>query len=220
MKKYTKKLNRNRFPKYFVMRFACSPVSSFRSSIGKRFGKPGLFGKLFGKPRLFTVLILSAFILSSIISVHIITNPFFMKSYDGSSLHRIASSELGNEGGEKYWRWCGFDERAEWCACFVSWCLSRCYENFPKISSCDDFVRFIKENNGWYGREAKPVPGMIVFFDFDGDKRPEHMGIADRFTNDKIYVIEGNSGDRCELNVYDPHDKSILGYGVLSPLIS
>ena len=33
----------------------------------------------------------------------------------------VALTQLGNEGGQPYWSWYGFDGRVEWCACFVSW---------------------------------------------------------------------------------------------------
>mgnify|MGYP003273984710 FL=1 len=41
------------------------------------------------------------------------------------------------------------------------------------------------------------------------------MGIADRCEDEKIYVIEGNSGNKCEMNVYDADDRAILGYGAV-----
>ena len=52
----------------------------------------------------------------------------------------IAKSQLGNEGGEKFWSWYGFDSREEWCACFVSWCADQAglIQNgaVPKFSLC------------------------------------------------------------------------------------
>lgn len=36
----------------------------------------------------------------------------------------VAALQIGNVGGEIYWRWYGFTERVEWCACFVSWCAN------------------------------------------------------------------------------------------------
>lgn len=33
----------------------------------------------------------------------------------------VARSQIGNVGGEPYWRWYGFTERVGWCACFVSY---------------------------------------------------------------------------------------------------
>ena len=53
----------------------------------------------------------------------------------------VAASQIGNVGGEPYWRWYGYTERVEWCACFVSWCANQCgYIDagiIPKFSSCE-----------------------------------------------------------------------------------
>ena len=54
----------------------------------------------------------------------------------------VALTQLGNEGGQPYWSWYGFDGRVEWCACFVSWCADQCgyIESglIPKFSGCVD----------------------------------------------------------------------------------
>ena len=34
----------------------------------------------------------------------------------------LALTQLGNEGGQKFWSWYGFDSHVAWCACFASWC--------------------------------------------------------------------------------------------------
>ena len=38
----------------------------------------------------------------------------------------VAASQIGNIGGEIYWKWYGFDTYVEWCACFVSWAADQC----------------------------------------------------------------------------------------------
>jgi len=38
----------------------------------------------------------------------------------------VALTQTGNEGGQPYWRWYGFESRVEWCACFVSRCADQC----------------------------------------------------------------------------------------------
>ena len=91
----------------------------------------------------YIVLFLAVFLLSCSVSVRIVTKPYSLETYDGSIVRATAAGELGNEGGEKYWSWCGFDDRVEWCACFVSWCFSRCWDDFPKISACGDFVSWL-----------------------------------------------------------------------------
>ena len=53
----------------------------------------------------------------------------------------VAASQIGNVGGKTYWRWYGFTEHVEWCACFVSWCANQCgYIDagiIPKFSGCE-----------------------------------------------------------------------------------
>ena len=48
--------------------------------------------------------------------------------------------QLGNQGGQPYWSWYGFNSRVEWCACFVSWCADQCgyIESglVPKFAGC------------------------------------------------------------------------------------
>ena len=44
----------------------------------------------------------------------------------GSDMVTCAESQLGVEGGEPYWSWYGFNERVEWCACFVCWVADQC----------------------------------------------------------------------------------------------
>ena len=52
----------------------------------------------------------------------------------------VALTQLGNEGGQPYWSWYGFEGRVEWCACFVSWCANECgYIDtgvIPKFAGC------------------------------------------------------------------------------------
>lgn len=39
----------------------------------------------------------------------------------GEDIVSVALSQLGNEGGQPYWSWYGFNSRVEWCCCFVSY---------------------------------------------------------------------------------------------------
>lgn len=56
----------------------------------------------------------------------------------------VAESQIGNIGGMKFWKWYGFTEPVDWCACFVSWCGEQCgyidAEKMPKFSYCQDGV--------------------------------------------------------------------------------
>lgn len=82
----------------------------------------------------------------------------------------VALAQVGNEGGEPYWSWYGFDSRVEWCACFVSWCANQCgYLDsgiIPKFSGCVDGVNWFQSNGQWQDRSYEPQAGDIIFFDW------------------------------------------------------
>ncbi|MBQ7873794.1 MAG: CHAP domain-containing protein [Oscillospiraceae bacterium] len=135
----------------------------------------------------------------------------------------VAQSQIGNVGGEPYWSWYGFSERVDWCACFVSWCANECgyIENgiIPKFASCAIGVNWFKSRGQWVDGSAEPVPGMIIFFDWDEDitgqdGRPNHVGIVEKVENGIIYTIEGNSDDACRRRSYSIGHYEIFGYGV------
>ena len=138
----------------------------------------------------------------------------------------VALSQVGNIGGELYWSWYGFGNHVEWCACFVSWCADQCgYIDIgicPKFAGCENGVRWFQERGQWMDSSAEPVPGMIIFFDWDNqsgsgpqDGEADHVGIVDCVKDGSIYIVEGNSKNLCRRNSYPVGDHRILGYGFI-----
>lgn len=129
----------------------------------------------------------------------------------------VALTQLGNEGGQPYWSWYGFDGRVEWCACFVSWCADQCgyLESgiVPKFSLCSDGVDWFKGNGQWQDKNYEPQAGDIIFFDWGSDGTIDHVGIVEKCENGVVYTVEGNSGDACKQNSYPVGYDEILGYG-------
>ena len=130
----------------------------------------------------------------------------------------VALTQLGNEGGQPYWSWYGFEGRVEWCACFVSWCADQCgyIESgiIPKFAGCVDGANWFKGNGQWQDRNCEPQAGNIIFFDWEGDGETDHVGIVEKCENGVVYTVEGNSGDACRQNQYTVGSSSIYGYGV------
>ena len=130
----------------------------------------------------------------------------------------VALTQLGNEGGQPYWSWYGFEGRVEWCACFVSWCADQCgyIESgiIPKFAGCVDGANWFKGNGQWQDRNYEPQAGDIIFFDWEGDGETDHVGIVEKCENGVVYTVEGNSGDACRQNQYTVGSSSIYGYGV------
>ena len=130
----------------------------------------------------------------------------------------VALTQIGNEGGQPYWSWYGFDSRVEWCACFVSWCADQCgYIDsglIPKFAGCINGANWFKSNNRWNDRNYEPKAGDIIFFDWEGDGTTDHVGIVEKCENGTVYTVEGNSGDSVRQNSYPVGYYEILGYGV------
>ena len=140
----------------------------------------------------------------------------------------VALSQVGNIGGGPYWSWYGFGSRVEWCACFVSWCADQCgYIDTgvcPKFAGCGNGVQWFKDRGQWIDGSAEPVPGMIIFFDWDNkggsgpqDGEADHVGIVECVRDGAVYTIEGNSNDFCRRNSYAVGSRQILGYGIIEP---
>jgi len=137
----------------------------------------------------------------------------------------VALTQLGNEGGQPYWSWYGFDGRVEWCACFVSWCANEYgYIDagvIPKFAGCVWGVEWFRDRGLWQDNSYEPRPGDIIFFDWDNkgssgpqDGESDHVGIVEKVENGTVYTVEGNSGDSCRENHYAIGYYEILGYGM------
>ena len=130
----------------------------------------------------------------------------------------VALTQLGNQGGQPYWSWYGFNSRVEWCACFVSWCADQCgyIESglVPKFAGCVDGANWFKSNGKWQDRTYEPKAGDIIFFDWEGDGTTDHVGIVEKCENGTVYTVEGNSGDACKQRQYAVGSSNIYGYGI------
>ncbi len=130
----------------------------------------------------------------------------------------VAASQIGNVGGEPYWSWYGFNDRVEWCACFVSWCAHKCgYIEagiIPKFAGVGIGINWFQDRHQWQKRGYQPKPGDIIFFDWDGDGYGNHVGIVESSDETYVYTIEGNTSDRCKRRTYFLHSTVIMGYGI------
>lgn len=145
---------------------------------------------------------------------------WFSGLFGNGQLVTIAKSQLGNEGGQKFWSWYGFDSREEWCACFVSWCADQAgliqKGAVSKFSLCTAGVDWFQEKGKWQSGGNIPTPGTIIFFDWDHDGASDHVGIVESCDGTTVHTIEGNSGDAVKQNSYAVNSRSILGYGLVA----
>ena len=121
-------------------------------------------------------------------------------------------------GYERDPRW---NQYTPWCACFLSWgAEQQPGETFdgapPRFAKVDDGMKLFRDDQ-WRDSGATPIPGDYVFFDWDRDSDPDHVGaVLCVDENGYLYTIEGNSSGRVAVNRYPKNDPRIMGYGVLN----
>ena len=131
----------------------------------------------------------------------------------------VALTQLGNEGGQKFWSWYGFDSHVAWCACFASWCGDQAglieSGKMPKFSLCDDGIAWFQSKEKWKSRGYSPAPGTLIFFDWNGDGTSDHVGIVEKTEGSTVYTVEGNSSNAVNQRSYNINNGTIMGYGIL-----
>lgn len=136
-----------------------------------------------------------------------------------TALVSVARKEIGNVGGDKFWRWYGFSSHVHWCACFVSWCENECgylkTDAAPKFAVVSGGANWFKKKGQWAGRSYTPKPGDIIFFDWESDGELDHVGIVESSDGKTVHTIEGNSGNACRRQVYTRGRAPIVGYGLI-----
>ena len=116
----------------------------------------------------------------------------------------------------------GWNQYTPWCACFLSWAADQKKASIdgkpPRFANVDDGMKRFQDGSygQWRDSGATPIPGDYVFFDWDRDSDPDHVGAVLCVDGNQLYTIEGNSGGRVALNCYPKNDPRIMGYGVLN----
>lgn len=121
-----------------------------------------------------------------------------------SNISEIALQEVGAvevpENKTKYGKWYGMNGQP-WCAMFVSWVYNQAglskhiaASTAKGFASCDLGLK-------WFAKKNKLVPvgeaqeGDIVFFQFDTDAQPDHVGIVIKNNTrlKRLVCVEGNT---------------------------
>lgn len=117
----------------------------------------------------------------------------------------------------------GWNQYTPWCACFLSWAADQKKASIngapPRFADVDKGMADFKKSDKWRSpndANNMPIPGDYVFFDWDRDRDPDHVGAVLCVDGNQLYTIEGNSSGRVALNCYPKNDPRIMGYGVLN----
>lgn len=127
---------------------------------------------------------------------------------DNEIVLKNAISQLGvkehTNNDTIYGRWFGLNHQP-WCAMFVSWCFNQAglsalvaAQNKKGFASCASGLAYFKKKRQLVDAKSAQ-PGDIVFFQFDDDPQPDHVGIVERVLpkGQGLVTIEGNtSSDR------------------------
>ena len=135
-----------------------------------------------------------------------------------TAIVELAKQQVGNVGGRPYWSWYGFSSRVEWCACFVSWCYGQMGLSELRFAACQSQgVPWFTSHGQWGARGYENIaPGDAIFFDWDGDGSADHVGLVIGTDGERVYTVEGNSGDACKIKSYPLDYACIKGYGLMN----
>lgn len=117
----------------------------------------------------------------------------------------VATGEPLYNGNGKWYTKYGdrfYNSGGAWCAFFVMWCAEEANvptSRIPQAQSygnCGTMETWFKNNGYWRGVDYNPLPGDIVFFDFENDGKdgkPDHVGIVvNAYEDGSVDTIEGN----------------------------
>lgn len=118
-----------------------------------------------------------------------------------ASFLSTANSQPNGSGGAKYQDWYGISRNVSWCAAFVCYVANKsgCGNIVPKTSSCTDMIGKFKQM-GCYteyncmrtNTNRTPVPGDIIFFDWDKSGDADHVAIVTAVSGGSVTIKEGN----------------------------
>lgn len=133
----------------------------------------------------------------------------------------LASQEVGYKeyanNKTKYGDWYGI--QGEWCDIFICWLAYKVgilNTLVPKSAYVPTTCSWYKKRNEFQAKGYKPQKGDLIFFDYNKNKSPDHIGIVEYVVNDKIHTIEGNKSKRVKRQEYSINDKNIYGFGLVA----
>lgn len=100
----------------------------------------------------------------------------------------------------KYGKWYGLNGHP-WCAMFVSWVFNQAKSSKKISASGKKGFASCSAGLAWFAKKHKLIPvgqaqqGDIVFFQFDNDAEPDHVGIVLKNRNKRrqLVCVEGNT---------------------------
>jgi hypothetical protein len=143
--------------------------------------------------------------------------------YTESQRDFIVRSDGHKQGYTRYGDWCGHPY-SEWCAMFIYFSMEYAgipQELCPRSGNCVEWRDAFRAMNA-YEEDARtyiPRSGDVMFFDPDGGKTPEHVGIVYGTDGERLVTIEGNVEGSVRICEYKLDDRRIIGYANITQLM-
>lgn len=102
-----------------------------------------------------------------------------------------------------------FNMETPWCAMFVTFCARMVgipTSIIPNFASCSVSINtFFNPKGRWHLRTSgyKPKAGDLIYYDWDKDSNPNHVGIVAGIEGSKVVTIEGNTSNPAGKTKYD-----------------
>ena len=106
-------------------------------------------------------------------------------------------------------------DRDPWCAAFVSAVGAVCGLGdalYPECGCAPMLARYRAAGLAAEPGGALPRPGDLLFYDWNGDGSPDHVGIVTERAGERLTVVEGNYGDKVGLRHVDAGAETVLAY--------
>ncbi len=105
-------------------------------------------------------------------------------------------------------------ETDPWCAAFVSAVGAACGLSAVLLPecSCPRMIVLYRRAGRYAESDEGVLPGDLVFYDWDGDRVADHVGLIEETGSDGWQVIEGNKSDAVGRRSLRRGDKAILGF--------
>ena len=140
----------------------------------------------------------------------------------------IAQSQLGYQesrinfviedgvrrGYTRYGDWYGAPY-AQWCGMFVAFCQEYAgipAKSYPQAAGVSAYMDAIDAMDALEDSDYMPERGDLVFFMWENEETPSHMGIVENVDGVNLYTIEGNSASIVQRRSYSLYSDDIIGY--------
>jgi len=132
---------------------------------------------------------------------------------------RNSDGSYGNGNFSKFGQWYGMNGQP-WCAMFVSWAAEQAgiiNSVVPKHAYTPTGVEAYKARGLYASSESGYIPreGDAIYFYSERKGRIGHVGIVVAYDHEtqRVYTVEGNTGNEVRIRHYDINNPRIDGYG-------